>query len=110
MGATAAMWGAVQSSCRVHGDLGSAECAAPLHLFKIEPDNAGNHLLLSNAYAANKKWQEVINARRALKDSRVKKLMGRSWVQAKKQVPTHLLWGGEKPHLLTVHYVYWNTL
>ncbi|KAL6005357.1 hypothetical protein ACLOJK_005923 [Asimina triloba] len=100
--ATAAIWGSLLSSCRVHGDLESAECAA-LHLFKIEPDNAGNHVLLSNAYAANKKWQEVINARRALKDSGVKKVMGRSWIEVKKQVHTFVVGERSHPKITEIH-------
>ncbi|XP_058087254.1 pentatricopeptide repeat-containing protein At5g04780, mitochondrial-like [Magnolia sinica] len=93
--ATASMWGSLLGSCRIYGNLESAEVAAD-RLFKIEPDNAGNHVLLSNAYAVNKKWGGVVKARKALKDSGVKKAMGMSWIEVKSQVHTFVV--GERSH------------
>ncbi|XP_058090881.1 pentatricopeptide repeat-containing protein At5g04780, mitochondrial-like [Magnolia sinica] len=92
--ATASMWGSLLGSCRIYENLESAEVASD-RLFKIEPDNAGNHVLLSNAYAANKKG-EVVKARKALKDSRVKKAMGMSWIEVKSRVHTFVV--GERSH------------
>ncbi|KAI9187310.1 hypothetical protein LWI28_026654 [Acer negundo] len=65
--ATASMWGSLLASCRNYGKLEFAEIAAK-QLFEMEPDNAGNHVLLSNIYAANRKWEEVARTRKLLKD------------------------------------------
>ncbi|CAL8112494.1 unnamed protein product [Prunus armeniaca] len=71
--ATASMWDSLLASCRIHGKLHLAEVAAK-HLSEIEPNNAGNHILLSNIYAANKKWDEVARTRKLLKEKL--KIMG----------------------------------
>lgn len=93
--ATASMWGSLLSSCRIHGNLELAEIAAK-NLFEIEPDNAGNHVLLSNIYAANKRWDEVAKSRKLLKDSEAKKERGKSWIEIKDKVHTFMV--GERNH------------
>ncbi|XP_042512403.1 LOW QUALITY PROTEIN: pentatricopeptide repeat-containing protein At5g04780, mitochondrial-like [Macadamia integrifolia] len=94
--ASASMWGSLLSSCRNHGNYELAEIAAK-HLFEIEPHNAGNHVLLSNVYAANKRWDEVARSRKLLKDSGVKKVMGKSWIEVKGRVHTFMV--GDRSHL-----------
>ncbi|KAB2637645.1 pentatricopeptide repeat-containing protein [Pyrus ussuriensis x Pyrus communis] len=71
-GATASMWGSLLASCRIHGNIDLAEVATK-HLSEIEPNNAGNHILLSNVYAANNKWGEVARRREILIESELKK-------------------------------------
>ena len=93
--ATASMWGSLLASCRIHGNLHLAEIAAR-HLFELEPDNAGNHVLLSNIYAANKKWEEVARTRKVLKESQAKKERGKSWIEIKNKVHSFMV--GERNH------------
>ncbi|XAR67764.1 hypothetical protein NMG60_11002656 [Bertholletia excelsa] len=81
--ATASMWGSLLASCKIHGNIELAEVAAT-HLFEIEPDNAGNHLLLSNL------------ARNILRESDVKKERGKSWIEVKDKV--HEFVAGESTH------------
>ncbi|KAL1060203.1 hypothetical protein V6Z11_1Z116800 [Gossypium hirsutum] len=80
--ATASMWGSLLACCRFHGNLEIAEIAAK-HLFEMEPDNAGNYILLSNIYAANKK-------------NVVKNEKGKSWIAVKDKV--HKFMVGEINH------------
>ncbi|PON70290.1 DYW domain containing protein [Parasponia andersonii] len=93
--ATASIWGSLLASCRIHGNLELAEVAAE-NLFEMEPDNAGNHILLSNIYAANKKWEDVARARKVLKESKVKKERGKSWIEVKNTVHSFMV--GERNH------------
>jgi pentatricopeptide repeat protein len=93
--ATASIWGSLLSSCRVYGNLELAEVAAK-QLFELEPNNAGNHILLSNVYAANKKWEEVAKSRKLLKESEVKKERGKSWIEIKDKVHSFMV--GERNH------------
>lgn len=93
--ATASMWGSLLASCRVYGNVELAEVAAK-QLFEIEPHNAGNHVLLSNIYAADKRWEEVASARKLLKDSEAKKERGKSWIASKDKVHTFMV--GERSH------------
>lgn len=93
--ATASMWGSLLAACRIHGNLGLAEVAAK-HLSEIEPNNAGNLILLSNIYAANNKWEEVARTRKLLKESELKKERGKSWIEIKDKVHSFMV--GERTH------------
>ncbi|PKA47537.1 Pentatricopeptide repeat-containing protein [Apostasia shenzhenica] len=93
--ATASVWGSLLSSCRLSGDLQLAKIAAD-HLFEIEPENAGNHVLLSNVYASSKRWEEVAVARKHLKDSGAKKEIGKSWIEVRNRI--HVFVVGESSH------------
>ncbi|XP_047156856.1 pentatricopeptide repeat-containing protein At5g04780, mitochondrial isoform X1 [Vigna umbellata] len=95
--ATSSMWGSLLASCRVYGNIELAEIAAK-HLFEMEPNNAGNHILLANIYAANKKWDEVARARKLLRESDLKKERGTSWIEIKNKI--HSFTVGERNHPL----------
>ncbi|KAF7138374.1 hypothetical protein RHSIM_Rhsim07G0005400 [Rhododendron simsii] len=56
------VWGALLGSCRIHGNLKLAEIAAK-NLFKLEPHNPANYLLMMNLYAASGRWEDVDNIR-----------------------------------------------
>ncbi|VVB13244.1 unnamed protein product [Arabis nemorensis] len=92
---TASIWGSLLASCRVYKNLELAEVAAK-KLFELEPENAGNHILLSNIYAANKQWEEIAKSRKLLRDCDVKKVRGKSWIEIKDKV--HIFSVGESGH------------
>ncbi|KAL5801948.1 hypothetical protein ACOSQ3_033580 [Xanthoceras sorbifolium] len=100
--ATASMWGSLLASCRNYGNLEFAEFAAK-QLFEMEPDNAGNHVLLSNIYAANRKWEEVVRARKLLKDSEARKEKGKSWIEIKDRVHTFMVGEGSHPRIAEIY-------
>ncbi|KAL2324047.1 hypothetical protein Fmac_023105 [Flemingia macrophylla] len=93
--ATSSMWGSLLASCRIYGNIEFAEIAAK-HLFEMEPNNAGNHILLANIYAANKKWDEVARARKLIRESDLRKERGISWIEIKNKV--HSFTVGERNH------------
>ncbi|KAL9165192.1 hypothetical protein ABFS82_06G154800 [Erythranthe guttata] len=93
--ATASIWGSLLASCRVYRNVELAEIAAK-NLFEIEPNNAGNHVLLSNIYAANGMWEDVANARKLLKSSEAKKERGKSWIEIKDKVHSFMV--AERTH------------
>ncbi|XP_027935156.1 pentatricopeptide repeat-containing protein At5g04780, mitochondrial [Vigna unguiculata] len=93
--ATSSMWGSLLASCRVYGNIELAEIAAK-HLFEMEPNNAGNHILLANVYAANKKWDEVARARKLLRENDLKKERGTSWIEIRNKI--HSFTVGERNH------------
>ncbi|CAL4961574.1 unnamed protein product [Urochloa decumbens] len=82
---TASMWGSLLGSCRKYRNVGLARLAAE-ELFKLEPENGGNHALLSNVYAASGSWEDAVLARKYLNDSGAKKDMGLSWINTKGKV------------------------
>ncbi|PIN26635.1 hypothetical protein CDL12_00615 [Handroanthus impetiginosus] len=93
--ATASMWGSLLASCKVYRNVEVAEVAAR-KLFEIEPNNAGNHVLLSNIYASNGRWEDVASARKLLKSSEAKKERGKSWIEIKNKVHSFMV--GERSH------------
>ncbi|XP_014512613.1 pentatricopeptide repeat-containing protein At1g09190 [Vigna radiata var. radiata] len=74
---TAALWGALLSACRTHGDREIAEIAAK-ELVGLEPWNSGNYVLLSNVYAEEGRWDEVEKVRLLMRGGGVNKVPGQS--------------------------------
>ncbi|XP_078446854.1 pentatricopeptide repeat-containing protein At5g50990-like isoform X2 [Wolffia australiana] len=81
----AVVWGALLSACRTHKNVEVAEMAAKKVMEK-EPWNAGPLVLLSNIYAGKGRWKEVAELRKDLKERRVSKLPGCSWIEAGKKM------------------------
>lgn len=52
----------------------------------MEPNNARNHILICNIYAANEKWEEVARATKLLRASEVKRR------KVNQGQASHLLW------------------
>ncbi|KAK6254845.1 hypothetical protein SCA6_016150 [Theobroma cacao] len=77
---SAVAWGALLAACRVHCDVQLAEIAAD-ELFKIEPDNSGNYILLSNTYAAARRWDGVARMRAMIRKNQVRKNRASSWIE-----------------------------
>ncbi|KAM7256019.1 hypothetical protein ACFE04_011760 [Oxalis oulophora] len=77
---TAVVWGALLAACRVHRNVELAEVAAS-ELFKIEPENSGNYVLLSNIYASASRWDAVAKVRAMMREHRVKKNKASSWIE-----------------------------
>ncbi|XP_062201775.1 pentatricopeptide repeat-containing protein At5g04780, mitochondrial-like [Phragmites australis] len=76
---TISMWGSLLGSCRKYRHVRLARIAAE-QLFKLEPENEGNHVLLSDVYASSGNWENAVLARKYSKDSGAMKDMGKSWV------------------------------
>eukprot|EP01018_Ginkgo_biloba_P036026 Gb_36260 [translate_table: standard] len=89
-------WGALLGACRIHCNVALGELVAE-HLFELEPENAGSSVLLSNIYAVAGRWDDVANIRKMMKDRRLRKSPGCSWVEVKnrdveEEKKEHALW------------------
>lgn len=82
---TIAIWGALLGACKVHGKPELAKIAAE-HLFKLDPKDSGNHVLLSNLFAADGRWEEADLVRKEMKDVGIKKGAGCSWISVKNTI------------------------
>ncbi|KAJ4960326.1 hypothetical protein NE237_020236 [Protea cynaroides] len=80
-----ASWGALLGSCRVYKNVELGRMAAH-KLFEIEPNNAGNYVLLSNIFVNAKLWGEASQIRKLMRDKGIMKVPGCSWVQVKNRV------------------------
>ena len=50
-------------------------------LHSLEPHVDGDYVLLSNIYFQAKKWDEVVNVRRMMKNTNIKKVLGSSSIE-----------------------------
>ncbi|XP_044492437.1 pentatricopeptide repeat-containing protein At5g08510 [Mangifera indica] len=74
------VWGALLGACSFHVNVELGEIAAE-SLFKLEPWNPGNFVILSNIYASAGKWDGVARLRKAMKGCQILKGAGYSLIE-----------------------------
>ncbi|XP_057816394.2 putative pentatricopeptide repeat-containing protein At3g13770, mitochondrial [Cryptomeria japonica] len=89
------VWMCFLGACRSHKNIGLGVFTATL-LFDLDPKNSATYVLLSNIYAQVGRWSEVQIVRRLMKDTRIKKTPGCSWIEAHKTVHTFCV--GDRSH------------
>ncbi|PSR87710.1 Pentatricopeptide repeat-containing protein [Actinidia chinensis var. chinensis] len=60
-----AVWGALLGACVIHENVDLGELAAK-QLFKLEPENTGNYVLMAKIYATAGRWKDAENTRRMI--------------------------------------------
>ncbi|XXG73736.1 hypothetical protein AAC387_Pa07g2595 [Persea americana] len=55
-------------------------------LFELDPHDSGNHVILSNMFAAAGRWEEATEVRKEMKEVGIKKGPGYSWINIKNEV------------------------
>ncbi|KAA8516161.1 hypothetical protein F0562_019340 [Nyssa sinensis] len=91
----ATIWGALLGSCRTHENLELAKIAAK-NLFRLEPYNPANYVLMMNLYAILNRWEDVEHIRDLMDAVGVKSGHVWSWIQINHRV--HLFSAVGKPH------------
>lgn len=89
MGPQPGSLGALLAACRTYGNVEIAESVAE-QLFKLEPENTGNYMLLSSIYASKEQWDEARKVREVMKKRSGIKLPGISRVEIGKDHSTQL--------------------
>ncbi|KAF5204947.1 Pentatricopeptide repeat-containing protein [Thalictrum thalictroides] len=74
------VWGALLGACSFYHNVELAEKAAEF-LFKLEPGNPGNYVILSNVYASTGRWDGVARVRKFMKGNQVTKAVGYSFIE-----------------------------
>ncbi|GMH08544.1 hypothetical protein Nepgr_010384 [Nepenthes gracilis] len=92
---TGSVWSTLLAGCRVHKNIEMAEKVAE-QLFKVDPENMGAYVLLSNIYSGAKRWRDAAKVRIAMKNKGMKKKPACSWIEMKKKV--HAFVAGDKSH------------
>ncbi|XP_076926728.1 putative pentatricopeptide repeat-containing protein At5g08490 [Bidens hawaiensis] len=77
---TANMWGPLLGDCKNYNEVEMGSVVAD-HLLKVEANNMGNYVVMSNIYAGKDKWEEVLEIRRLMKTENLKKAAGCSWIE-----------------------------
>lgn len=93
--ANTSVWGALLGAARIHKNVELGQRAAEM-LFALEPEKSGTHILLANIYASAGMWENVARVRRLMKDSKVKKEPGISWIEVKDKIHTFIV--GDRSH------------
>ncbi|KAK2654798.1 hypothetical protein Ddye_014654 [Dipteronia dyeriana] len=83
------VWGALMNSCKIHRNVELGELALE-KLIELEPNDAGNYVILSNMYAQAGKWEGVSRLRQLMMDRGIKKSIACSWIEVKTRVHTFL--------------------
>eukprot|EP01018_Ginkgo_biloba_P037865 Gb_08118 [translate_table: standard] len=91
----AVVWRALLGACRTHGNMELGQHAAE-QILQLEPQNAATYVLLSNMYSAAGRWDDVAQVRNLMKDRRVKKKPGRTWIEVNNWV--HSFVAEDKSH------------
>ncbi|KAG8374654.1 hypothetical protein BUALT_Bualt10G0018500 [Buddleja alternifolia] len=90
-----AVYGTLLGACRTHKNLDIAEFAAK-NLLSVDPLNPAAYVQLANVYASNKKWESVSRVRRSMKENKVIKTPGYSWIEIKSVI--HEFRSGDRLH------------
>lgn len=91
----AVMWRTLLDACRVHRNVDLAIFAAK-EILKLDSQDPGAYVLLSNIYANSKRWGDVAEVRRSMRARGVKKQPGCSWIEVNKQIHAFIM--GDKSH------------
>eukprot|EP01018_Ginkgo_biloba_P041292 Gb_07260 [translate_table: standard] len=94
----ATVWGCLLGACRNHSNVELGEQVAEC-LFELNPKNDTPYVLLSNIYAAAGRWDEIKKVRKMMRDRRVKKKPGCSWIEVNKQVCAFVVGDGLHPQM-----------
>lgn len=87
--------GSMLAACRGRSETELEEYLSNM-LIKLDPDNSGNYVALSNAYAASGRWDEVRTVRHLMKENGLMKTPGCSWIQIGGEF--HVFVAGDKSH------------
>ncbi|KAG9447130.1 hypothetical protein H6P81_013258 [Aristolochia fimbriata] len=80
MEADVLMWGAMLSACKAHGNIDLTQQILAT-LVELESHDSGIFVLLSNIYASNDRWEDVMRLRKLMKKSGIKKAPGSSAIE-----------------------------
>ncbi|XP_061367064.1 pentatricopeptide repeat-containing protein At4g33170-like [Gastrolobium bilobum] len=91
----AAVWRALLSSCAYHGAADKAWAMAR-RVLELEPHDDSAYVIVANVLSAAGRWDDVAELRKMMKDRRVKKNGGRSWIEVQGKV--HVFVAGDWKH------------
>lgn len=92
--ASANVLGCLLGACRIHNNTELGELVAEC-ILELDPKNAGVYVLLSNIYAAARRWDDKEALRKTMKVRGVKAKPGCSWIEVNKHAYAFLV--GDSP-------------
>ncbi|KAL6141165.1 hypothetical protein ACLB2K_059455 [Fragaria x ananassa] len=83
--ADAVIWITLLSACKIHKNADMARRIGQ-DVLRQNPEDSALYVLLSNIHASAKRWEDVSEVRTAMRDRKVKKEPGISWLEIKNKV------------------------
>lgn len=77
-----AVWGALLGACVIHENVELGEVAAK-RLFKLEPENTGNYVLMAKIYSAVGRWKDAENVRHMINETGLRKTPACSLIEVR---------------------------
>lgn len=71
----AIVWGSLLAACKVHRNIQLGEYVVE-KLLEVDPENSRPYVLLSNMYAENRDWKNVVRVRKLMRQRGVIKQPG----------------------------------
>lgn len=107
MDATPELWGSLLAACRSHKCVELAEVAVE-SLADLGADDSGVYVLLSNIYADEGMWDDVLKIRKFMSAEGMKKDIGRSVIEVNGKI--HEFVNGDSSHLCNdaIYLMLWN--
>ncbi|KAK6938225.1 Pentatricopeptide repeat [Dillenia turbinata] len=90
------LWQSLLGACKTYGNVELAEIASR-KLVEMGSNSCGDFVLLSNVYAARKRWDDVGKVREAMKNRDVRKVPGFSYIEVEGEI--HKFVNGDQSHL-----------
>ncbi|KAL6211080.1 hypothetical protein ACLB2K_016308 [Fragaria x ananassa] len=94
----AVTWRTLLGACRVHRNVDLATQAAK-QILKMDPDDAGTYILLSNLYAISQRWDDVAEVRKSMRARGITKEPGCSWIEVNKQIHAFIMGDDSHPQI-----------
>ncbi|KAK2973874.1 hypothetical protein RJ640_013928 [Escallonia rubra] len=91
----ASVWSALLAACRIHKNVDLAEKVAK-KMIALDPEGIGAYVLLSNTYAAARRWSDAAKLRSAMRRKGLRKKPACSWIEAGNKL--HAFTSGDKSH------------
>lgn len=89
------VWSTLLAACRKHKNIEMAEKVSS-ELFRVDPNNIGAYVLLSNTYSAAKRWKDAAMVRKTMKNQGILKKAACSWIEVRNKL--HAFVAGDKSH------------
>lgn len=98
----AVIWKTLLFASMVHKNTEMAKRAAE-EVLRVDPQDSASYVLLSNIHASAKRWRDVSEVRKSMRDQNVKKEPGISWVEIKNRVYQFIMFDKSHPHYAEIN-------
>ncbi|KAF9616367.1 hypothetical protein IFM89_029621 [Coptis chinensis] len=93
--AAALVWRTLLGACRVQGNMELGKLVAK-HILDLDPHDPAAYILLSNLYASTGQWDDGLKIRKTMKERKLRKEAGCSWIEMESIV--HKFYVGDTSH------------